>query len=66
MVTLDVGIRKGPGSGLTQIIFLMETIILHSQNNLLLWDSFGIYEGGGGDITSLFYVFHFTAGGRVR
>ena len=38
------------GSGLPQIIFLMATIILHSQNNLLLWDSFGIYDGvrGGG------------------
>ena len=53
------------GSGLPQIIFLMASIILHSAN-LLLWDSLGIYEegGGDGDMTSLFYVFHFTTGGR--
>ena len=53
------------GYGEPQIIFLMATIILHSSN-LLLWNSFGIYEegGGDGDITSLFYVFSFYSGGE--
>ena len=66
LVTVNVGINtNGRVRGATNI-FLNGYNYSSQPEPSFCRNSFGIYEGGGGDITSLFYVFHFTTRARAR